>query len=138
MNIPAQVHSNELHEMCLSRFNEPVLLGSKLARCIGYGETGVDCYVIVRYPGYPDGKVVWHTCVGGYTWLRLLKNQGQVVSSAGDHWNDYTRLENLLNLNGSPPEAEFLLVLKHDDMENQRTTEEALREAISVGAERNT
>jgi hypothetical protein len=111
------VQSEELHQMCLDHFNEPVLLTDTVARVIGYAETGVDCYIIVRYPQYPDGKIVWHTCVGGYIWLRLLKEQSKVTSSGGEEWNDYTRIDSHLALNGSPPEAAFILELMHDDFE---------------------
>lgn len=92
--------SGELRQLCLDHFNEPMLIGWTLVRCIGYGEDESDCYIIVRAMG---GERLWHSMVGGYVWLRCLQGQEQ----AGE-WDDYKRLDNLLALNGAPCEPEFL------------------------------
>lgn len=115
-----KIHSDELYQMCVRHFNEPMLSFDGLARCVGYGETAVDCYIIVRKKseryGEP-GKLIWHTCVGGYTFLTALNNQGQVLANNGEQWNDLTRLDNELTRTGAPKESEFILKLDHDDHE---------------------
>lgn len=115
------VMPNLLEEAKL-HFNEPVLISDKLARVIGYAEDDEDCYLIVRYcrdgsitlDG--NGPVSWCTFVGGYTFLTCLKQQGVVIpkhpSFPGEIWTDYSRLDSLLKLNGSPKEEEFLQILK--------------------------
>lgn len=108
------VHSRELLAMCIEHFNEPVLISSEVHRLIGYGETGVDCYLITRKL---RGEIIWCTCVGGYIFLDCLKHQGVVTAWNGEEWNDYTRLDSLLALNGSPSEDHFRIELRHDDME---------------------
>ena len=55
-----EAHNAELLAMAAAHFNEPMICGFDVVRCIGYGETGVDCYIICRHRG---GKIVWHTCV---------------------------------------------------------------------------
>lgn len=110
-------YSDELHKMCLAHFNEPFISFGEIARCIGYGETAVDCYIIAKDR---KGVVSWHTCVGGYTWLNLLRQQGRVTSSKGETWDDLSRLDSTLALNGCPPEEEFRLDLRHDDYEGLR------------------
>jgi hypothetical protein len=99
-----------LLEEARSHFNEPVLIGFDLCRVIGYGEDGEDCYLIVRHP---HRGIEWCTFVGGYVYLNCLREQGVVVPrkplAPGEIWSDYTRLDNLLELNGAPKEAEFLV-----------------------------
>jgi hypothetical protein len=118
MSDPKDVDSEELYEMCRDHFNEPILTDSGLGRVIGYGEDAMDCYIIIKHLGSygVDGKVTWHTCVGGYYWLTALKGQNHVKSTKGEDWDDYFRLDNLLALNGAPKEAVFRLDLRHDEM----------------------
>lgn len=92
-----------------AHFNEPILLSDRVARLIGFGEDDQDFYLICDYPG---GKRVWHTAVGGYTFLDRLKGQGFVLSTSGDEWDDLFRLDQMLSLNGAPKAATFLEV-KH-------------------------
>lgn len=98
-----------------SHFNEPVLVCDKLARVIGYGEDDCDCYLIVQYlrDQYhnPEGKIEWCTAVGGYYWLNILKQQGIVHAYNGEIWNDFTRLDTLLELNGAPKKGAFYVEL---------------------------
>lgn len=107
------VMSNEILEMCRSHFNEPLIAGSGLARLVGYGEDDMDCYLICRFPEYPNGKTIWHTAVGGYVFLDRLAGQGRTLSWNGDEWDDLLRLDNLLSLNGAPKADEFRIVLHH-------------------------
>jgi hypothetical protein len=100
---------NHIEEMCREHFNEPVLLGSNLGRLIGFAEDDHDYYLIIRYPDYPDGRISYHTAVGGYIFLNQLKFQDCVVSTTGEVWSDYTRMDSLLALNGSPKEEEFIV-----------------------------
>lgn len=116
-DIEKSPHSPALCEMALAHFNEPMLSMWGVVRCIGYGETAVDCYIIARKPG---GQIAWLTCVGGYTFLDRLRGQGHVVSTSGEEWDDLLRLDNGLTLNDCPPEGEFLVDLRHGDMEDSR------------------
>lgn len=115
-------HSKELHDMALAHFNEPMLVSHQLARCIGYAETAIDCYIIARLPGsyMQDGKTIWCTCVGGYTFLDRLRGQGYVKSTGGEDWDDLTRLDSSLGYNGAPRAEQFLVELKRDDWEGCR------------------
>lgn len=110
-----EVHNKELYQLALDHFNEPVLIEDQLGRLVGYGESAVDCYLIINFL---RGKISWHTCVGGYYWLDRLKGQEYVRSNNGEDWDDLTRLNSLLELNGAPKAKEFLLKLEHDDFEN--------------------
>ena len=99
-------HEAEVRE----HFNEPILLGDRLARVIGYSESD-DCYIICRYPG---GKIVHHTMVGGYTFLKVLRGQGLVISTKGEEWDDLCRLDRMLELNGCAKAPEFIVDLAED------------------------
>ena len=98
----------ELEQMAFDHFNEPMLCGFELVRCIGYGEYASDCYVIARRPN-PRAERIWITCVGGYTFLDRLKNQRHVKAHNGEEWDDLRRLDYYLGLNGVPREAEFIV-----------------------------
>lgn len=97
----------ELLEEARKHFNEPILIGFDLCRCIGYAEDDEDCYLIVNVP---RRGLVWHTFVGGYTYLSILKGQEQVTSKTGEEWNDFTRLDSLLELNGIPKVKEMIIL----------------------------
>lgn len=101
--------TDELHREVAEHFNEPMLAGFDLVRCIGYGEDDSDCYVIYRRPG---GEVIWHTMVGGYTFLSRLKGQGYARSTSGEDWDDLFRLDHMLALNGCPKEAVMRVELR--------------------------
>ncbi|MDO8683949.1 MAG: hypothetical protein Q7N50_10765 [Armatimonadota bacterium] len=105
-------HRADLHKMCVDHFNEPMISFGKLARCIGYGETAVDCYIITQLC---NGEILWNTCVGGYVFLDRLKGQGYVKSTGGEDWDDLTRLES--ELREAPKKEKFLLLLDHNDWE---------------------
>ena len=62
-----------LYEEALRHFNEPVLLHLSVGRLIGYAETAVDCYWIVKEPHKP---VYWSSCVGGLTLPNRIKGAG--------------------------------------------------------------
>lgn len=79
---------------------------NRLARVIGYGEDEMDCYLIVQYVG---GAVIWNTAVGGYIWLNGLKGQLRGVSTEGEDWDDFIRLEHYLHLNRAPRQETFLV-----------------------------
>ena len=99
---------NNLLEEAKKHFNEPILIGFDLGRCVGYAEDNEDCYLIIRYPRPHHEILSWHTFVGGYTYLDILKGQECCKSSTGEDWNDFTRLDSLLELNGAPKEKEFI------------------------------
>jgi hypothetical protein len=84
-------------------FNEPVIVGTKVGRVIGFADTD-DYYLIVQFKG---GDILWQTAVGGYCWLNLLKEQGKVIFGE-EEWNDFIRLDDLLELNGAPRREIFL------------------------------
>jgi hypothetical protein len=47
--------------------------------------------------------------VGGYVYLDGLKGQEYVKGTDGSEWDDLSRLDNLLALNGCPKENQFLI-----------------------------
>jgi len=113
MNLPVR-NQNFLDE-AISLFNQPALHMFEVIRVIGYGETGFDNYWIVNTPN--PSKTVWVSFVCGPIPLTLLKEQDKLISSSGEVWNDYTRIDNWLELNGCQKEEKFLLVIEHDNME---------------------
>lgn len=100
------IDMSPLERMCRAHFNEPMLSFGELARCVGYGEDDQDSYILVKRK---DGNIIWHTGVGGFTWLTMLKGQAVVYAYNGKIWNDFTRLDSELSLNGCEPEEEFIL-----------------------------
>jgi hypothetical protein len=99
----------EFYNECFAHLNEPVLLGFDVCRVIGYGEDDMDCYLIAMRR---NGQVVWHTAVGGYTFLSCLEGQNGVQAHSGEHWDDLTRLDSLLAMNGAPRQTAFLVDLR--------------------------
>ena len=99
-----------IEEEIREHFNEVMLSHGELGRCIGYGEDNMDCYIIVMKE---RGQVIWNTCVGGYTWLTPLKGANAVRSKYTDEvWDDYTRLDSQLELNGAPKQETFKVVIE--------------------------
>lgn len=94
-----------------AHFNEPMLMGAEVVRCIGYGEDEKDCYVIMRRP-QPHNDVIWHTMVGDYYFLDKLKGQQYVKGYTGEDWDDLFRLDADLQRAGVPKEAEFCVDIK--------------------------
>lgn len=101
---------NELEMEVRAHFNEPMLSGWEIGRCVGYAEDDSDCYIIINFPNGSRRKSVWATMVGGYTWLGSLRNEGVVYAFNGEIWNDLYRLDSSLELNGCPKVAEFEVV----------------------------
>lgn len=105
-----------IKEMCKKHFNEPIIVSSEVVRLIGYGETAVDCYLICSSM---DRGIFWCTAVGGYTFLDRLKGQGYVKSTTGDDWDDFYRLNNMLELNGAPKVSSFIIKMDKNNREGQ-------------------
>lgn len=100
----------ELREEALAHFNEPILVMFDLCRCVGYAEDDKDCYLVVRHPR--EG-LIWHTFVGGYTYLDCLKGRNHQKSRlTSEEWDDFTQLDSLLALNGAPREPKFICELR--------------------------
>lgn len=104
-------------------FNEPVLVGFNVGRVVGYAEDD-DCYLIIDEP--KRGRY-WHTFVGGFIYLDHLKAHGIVIPKnpkfPGEVWSDYSRLDSLLELNGSPKAEHFILSKKESEYHNLETGE---------------
>lgn len=96
--------SKEIELECRDMFNQVVLTWDGIARLIGYAENERDCYYILKFPG---NVIQYHSAVGGVISLQLLKGQGIIVSTEGELWNDYHRLDTWLTLNGCEIEDEF-------------------------------
>jgi hypothetical protein len=101
------------HDEIKSHFNEPILIGAEVCRLIGYGEDDMDCYLIVKSP---TRGVYWHTLVGGYYFLDILKTQGVTHPLypvyEGEVWTDFTRLDSDLDRLGVGKELEFLVKIE--------------------------
>lgn len=104
----------QVHAFCRRYFNKVVLDGWNAVRLVGYGETAVDCYYIYSAP---QRGIYWSTAVGGPATLDALHGQDYVFSNSGEHWDNYTRLDSYLSLNGAPPVDEFICEIKPDDWE---------------------
>lgn len=99
---------SDLEQMCRDHFNEPIIVSFDVVRLIGYAEDDDDCYLVCQRRG---GAVFWNTCVGGYVFLDRLK--GQECTKSG--WDDFTRLDSILALNGSPESPEFKLEIQRSE-----------------------
>lgn len=125
---------NLLKAVVRSLFNEPVIVGFNIGRVVGYGEDDEDCYYIVDFPKYPNGKRVWVSCVGGVFPLTSLKNEGVTVpfnpSYPGEVWSDYSRIDSVLSLNGAPRVDDFIVEAppKHQLDKGLTKEEKLLRE----------
>lgn len=120
---------NHIEKEFRSHFNEPVLHGFEIGRVIGYGEDACDCYLIIKKA---DGSVIWHTAVGGYTFLTPLENQGRIperyITEENKYWNDLYRLDNCLHINKCQREKEFLVEITTDNpLENLCRKDEEMR-----------
>jgi len=67
---------SELEMEVRAHFNEPMLSGWEIGRCVGYAEDESDNYIIISFPNGSKRSKVWATLVGGYTWLSSLRNKG--------------------------------------------------------------
>ena len=101
---------NPHYNMCKKHFNEPMIVGEIVVRCIGYCESPSDCFIIYRKIGSVNnpGKIEYWTCVGGYFWLNKLKRQGIVKAKypkyPDETYTDFSRIDSTLELNGCPKE----------------------------------
>ncbi len=115
---------NHIEKMCRDHFNEPVLLIFEVGRLIGYAEDDHDSYLIVQMPysvRHKEGNgIIYHTAVGGYIFLDVLKDKERVVGTTGEVWDDFYRLDSVLERNGAPKVAEF--VVKHFPAERNAGT----------------
>ena len=103
---------DEILEEITKHFNEPILIGGDLVRLIGFAEDPDDYYYICQHFG---GKLVYNSCVGGLIPLDRLRGQSFHAGHNGEHWDDYYRLDSVLELNGSPKvETLIMKVLDHD------------------------
>lgn len=107
----------DLWDFCEKHFNKPILCNEKVVRCIGYGETDMDCYVIVSSM---DQGIFWQTGVGGYMTLSRLEGQGHVVATDGAIWDDLIRLDNTLKFNGAPRVESFQAWFQDGERESYR------------------
>lgn len=108
----------QTYEFCLEHFNEPVIDSMRVVRLIGYAETAVDCYYVVHCM---ERGVYWASAVGPCMHLRTLKEQDGVIARDGIHdgdlWNNFTRLDSWLGLNGAPRAGAFICDIRPDDNE---------------------
>lgn len=113
MTLPEPRH-RQIHGFCQRYFNKVVLDGWNAVRLIGYGETAVDCYYIYLCP--KRGRY-WSSAVGGPATLDGLHGQQYVFSNSDEHWDNYTRLDNILTFNGAAAVDEFVCDIRPDDHE---------------------
>jgi hypothetical protein len=108
-----ELHRPDLKAEIEMHFNEPMLIGLSVVRCVGYGETADDCYIIAYKPNSTTEEL-WHSCVGGYAFLDRLREQNLITSNDGEAWNDLVRLQSNLALNGAPPADKFMVKIEHE------------------------
>lgn len=114
MGIQIKPGHRQVHAFCQRYFNKVVLDGWTAVRLIGYGETAVDCYYICSAA---QRGIYWTSAVGGMATLDALHGQGYIFSDSDEHWDNYTRLDSYLALNGAPPIEQFICDINHDDWE---------------------
>lgn len=103
------VRDPEFRDEILAHFNEPMLHGLEVVRCVGYGEDESDCYIIGRR-GSPKNDLIWMTAVGGYTFLDRIKGQNASTSEEQGDWDDLRRLDDWLTRSGCPREDAPLIM----------------------------
>lgn len=113
----SEIGHRQVHAFCQRYFNKVVLDGWNAVRLIGYGETAVDCYYVYSCP---HRGVYWSSAVGGPATLDALHGQGYVFSNNDEHWDNYTRLDSLLSLNGAPQVEQFVCDVRPDDFEETK------------------
>jgi hypothetical protein len=104
----------DIYQECLDHFNEPVIAGLSVARLIGYAETAVDCYYILREP---QKGVYWHTAVGGVIFLSCLSGNNAFHHPSEGRVDDLVRLDKWLEFSGVPKDAGLQLALRPNDEE---------------------
>jgi hypothetical protein len=77
--------NKELIEEARMHFNEPILIGFELCRCVGYAEDDDDCYLV-------GSVVIQGTC----TYRSLLRRQGNVASVCGQLRREAERIDETL------------------------------------------
>jgi hypothetical protein len=120
MNDETKVRHTDWLEECRNHFNQPVLDGLDVVRLVGYEETGIDSYYIVKSAKKGQYSA---SAVGWFMPLEFLKEQGKVTSLEGEEWNNFVRLDNWLELNGAPKVEEFIVKINHEDMEYHGMTD---------------
>lgn len=99
----------EILNMCKAHFNEPVLVIFEVGRLVGFGEDEHDYYLLIRYPNGKSKDIVWHSASAGYTFLDRLKGQNKIEAGKYEQgWDDFSRLDHFLSLNGAHREERFL------------------------------
>lgn len=110
----------DIQAFCRMHFNEPVILGMEVCRLVGYAETARDCYYVAHSM---RRGIFWDSAVGPCMTLRALQDQDKVIARDGvhdgDEWNNFTRLDTWLALNGAPRADAFVLDLRPDDQETE-------------------
>ncbi len=104
----------KIEAICRAHFNEPALDFPEVVRLIGYGETAVDRYYILRSP---SRGVYWMSAVGSPIFLDQLRGQGQIVAHNGEVWDDFVRLDLWLTYNRVPKAEAFVRDVRPDDHE---------------------
>lgn len=127
---PAAAPEETIEERCRRHFNEPVIAMSEVCRCVGYAEDDHDCYYVLRSTKGRHPQF-WHTAAGGIIWLDRLRGQNHVRSSTGEDWDDLTRLDSWLALNGAPRAETF--IVEHENAELCPHCGRPDNEAVSCG-----
>lgn len=97
---------HNIESFCRCHFNEPVITCmGQVGRLIGFGSDECDYYYIIKEQ---DGTITWHSAVGHCMTLNALRDQGVVYSNTGERWDNYVRLNSMLELNGCPKEDIFI------------------------------
>jgi hypothetical protein len=106
--------NNRVRRDCLKLFNRIVLMADgKLARVVGYAQDNYDSYYILRRMR-GEKSPTWFSAVGGVYDLTPLKRQGVVRAADGETWTNYSRLDNLMRLNGAPETDAFYEIAEND------------------------
>jgi hypothetical protein len=108
----------EIIKQIKKHLNEPILITFDVGRLVGFAEDSRDYYYIIKQPAYPNGKILYSSCVGGFTSLRKLKNQNKVITETGEIWDDYSRLDDILTMNGASKVDEIMMSVLDDSIYN--------------------
>ena len=92
---------NEILLKAREHYNDPVLVYHNLARVIGYAESDEEPLLVVKHI---NGNVGYHPDLSGLIFLDSLKGKNKKIDTSGYVWDDYKRLDSLLNAMNCNPQ----------------------------------
>lgn len=98
----------------IEHINEPVIAFSKLGRLIGYGISEDNEYAVVKEFG---GRVTCYPSGSCMVFLDSLKGNNKTMSKDGSIWDDYVRLDSMLEAAACPKITDEPYFMPQDELD---------------------